>query len=185
MRSLFLAPIVAMVAVVVALAGEPIKSGPQVGEDLPGPFHPLNVTGDNAGEKACIYCRFGTQPVAMVFARDVTPAVAKLLKKLDECTIKNKEKEMGSFAVFCSDAAGLRKKLEESAKKEGLKQLVLAIDNPAGPEEYNFAKDADVTVVLYVDTTVMANHSFRKGELNDKAIEAVLADVPKIFPKKK
>lgn len=185
MCRLLLVPVMALMLVSGAMGGEPLKSGPQAGEDLPGPFHPLNVTGDNAGEKACLYCRHGAAPVAMVFARDMTPAVARLVKKLDECTVKNKEMEMGSFAVFCSDDNSLRKKLEETAKREGLKELVLSIDNPAGPKEYNFVKDAEVTVVLYVDTTVQVNHSFRKGELNDKAIAAIVADVPKILKKKK
>jgi hypothetical protein len=35
------------------LAAEGLKSGPQVGESLPGPFHPLNVTGSGAGQKVC------------------------------------------------------------------------------------------------------------------------------------
>jgi hypothetical protein len=30
------------------------KSGPQVGDDVPGVFHPLNVTGRSAGKKACL-----------------------------------------------------------------------------------------------------------------------------------
>jgi hypothetical protein len=30
-----------------------LKSGPQPGQRVPGPFNPLNVTGDNAGEKTC------------------------------------------------------------------------------------------------------------------------------------
>jgi hypothetical protein len=34
------------------LADEALKSGPQVGDSL-SPFNPLNVTGDNAGEKVC------------------------------------------------------------------------------------------------------------------------------------
>ncbi|HLN30451.1 MAG TPA: hypothetical protein VK395_22095 [Gemmataceae bacterium] len=34
-------------------AAERLKSGPQTGEQIPGPFHPLNVTGDSAGSKAC------------------------------------------------------------------------------------------------------------------------------------
>jgi hypothetical protein len=34
-------------------ANETFKSGPQVGDDIPGVFHPLNVTGPNAGEKFC------------------------------------------------------------------------------------------------------------------------------------
>ena len=32
-----------------ALADEPLKSGPQVGQNIPGPFNPLNVTGASAG----------------------------------------------------------------------------------------------------------------------------------------
>src|SRR5262245_39680118 len=46
-----------------------VKSGPQVGDDLAGPFHPLNVNGKKAGEKHCLYCENGDRPVVMVFAR--------------------------------------------------------------------------------------------------------------------
>jgi hypothetical protein len=34
-------------------AGETLKSGPQVGDSVPGPFNPLNVTGSAAGQKVC------------------------------------------------------------------------------------------------------------------------------------
>jgi hypothetical protein len=34
-------------------AGEGLKSGPQVGKNIPGPFDVLNVTGPAAGEKNC------------------------------------------------------------------------------------------------------------------------------------
>jgi hypothetical protein len=34
-------------------AGEGTGSGPQVGDSIPGPFHPFNVTGPAAGRKAC------------------------------------------------------------------------------------------------------------------------------------
>ena len=36
----------------VVLAGD-LKSGPQPGDKV-SPFHPLNVTGSKAGEKACL-----------------------------------------------------------------------------------------------------------------------------------
>jgi len=58
-----------------------------------------------------------------------------------------------------------------------------AIDNPAGPEGYNVARDADVTVVLYRERTVKANHAIKKGELKDTGIKAVVADLPKILEK--
>jgi hypothetical protein len=157
-----------------------VKSGPQTGQDVPGPFHPLNVTGASAGKKACLYCSNGGNPVAVVFAREATPAVAKLLKQLDEATVKNAKAEMGSFAVFCSDKDGLDKALTKLAADQKLTKLVLTIDNPAGPKSYNISKDAEVTVLLYTSFEVKANHAFRKGELNDAAITKVVADVAKI-----
>ena len=156
------------------------KSGPATGEKVPGPFHPLNVTGASAGQKACLYCANGPAPVAVVFAREVNPQVTALLKKLDEATAKNSSANMGSFAVFCSDKDGLEAALKSMAEKEKITKLVLSIDNPAGPEKYKIAKDAEVTVLLYDNFTVRANHAFKKGELNAKAIEAIVKDVPKI-----
>jgi hypothetical protein len=161
-------------------AGETVKSGPQVGKDVPGPFHPLNVTGAEKGKKHCLYCENGPNPVAVVFAREATPEVAKLLKQLDEATVKNSKAEMGSFAVFCNDKDGLDKALVKLAEDQKLTKLVLSIDNPAGPKGYDISKDAEVTVVLYTDHQVKANHSFGKGALNDAAITKIVADVSKI-----
>src|SRR5947209_17773639 len=80
-------------------AAENMKSGPQVGDKVPGPFHPMNVTGADAGQKVCLYCKNGTNPVAMVFARDCSDALASLIKKIDAATEANKEQKMGSFVV--------------------------------------------------------------------------------------
>lgn len=156
------------------------KSGPQTGEKVPGPFHPLNVTGEKAGKKHCLFCENGPSPVAVVFARDASPEVAKLIKKLDEATAKNKDAGMGAYAVFTTDKDGLEGKLKEWAGKAGIKHLVLSIDNPSGPDGYKIAKDAEVTVLLYNDFTVRANHAFKAGELNEKAIDSIVKDVSKI-----
>jgi uncharacterized protein YihD (DUF1040 family) len=166
------------------LAAEGLKSGPQVNEPVPGPFHPLNVTGDQAGNKYCLFCCNGTNPVAMVFAREVSPEVQKLIKKLDDATTKNDDANMGSFVVFLSDKEGLDKQLKQMADKVKLKKIVLSIDNPAGPQKYNVSKEADVTVVLYTNHTVKANYAFKKGELKDSDVEKIVGDVSKILPKK-
>src|SRR5207244_7934717 len=85
MRKVFAVLAVAAVAGL-AVAAE-LKSGPQTGDKLPGPFHPLNVNGDKAGEKQCLVCKNGEHPVAMVFARTADcPQTAQLLKKLDTAT---------------------------------------------------------------------------------------------------
>jgi hypothetical protein len=121
----------------------------------------------------------------MIFAREISDSLTSLVKKLDAETAKNKPAKMGSFIVFLSDDEGLEGKLKTLAEKEGIKNLIFSIDNPAGPKGYEVAKDADVTVVLYSKQTVAANHAFKKGQLNAAAIDAIVADVPKIIPAKK
>jgi len=159
-----------------------VTSGPQVGEELAGPFHPLNVNGSKAGQKNCLYCSNGNNPVAMIFAREPNAELTSLIKKLDACCAKNNSCKLGSFVVFCSDSEGLEGKLKELAKDSKLKNVVLSIDNPAGPEKYNVSKDADVTVVLYVKRTAKANFAFKKGAMTDKDVEAIMKAVPKILP---
>ena len=161
-----------------------VKSGPQINEDVPGPFHPYNVTGSAAGKKNCLYCQNGNNPVAVVFAREASPEVTKLIKKLDQCTVKNGDCRMGSYVVLLSDKEGLDKELKSLADKSKLEKIVLSIDNPAGPEEYKISKDASITVLLYTKHIVKANHAFKKGELKDKDIEAIVKEVPKILPAK-
>jgi hypothetical protein len=116
----------------------------------------------------------------MIFAREVTGPLTSLVKKIDAETAKNSSKNMGSFIVFLNDKEGLFKELKQLAEKEGIKQMVLTIDNVAGPDGYDVAKDAEVTVVLYNQRKVAANYAFRKGELNDKAIDQIVKDVSKI-----
>lgn len=119
----------------------------------------------------------------MIFAREVSDPLTSLVKKLDEITDKKQDCQMGSFVVFCNDADGLDKKLEELARKQKFKHIILSIDNPAGPTGYNIAKEADITVVLYLEHKVLANFAYRKGEMKDKDIDKILAEVPKILPK--
>jgi hypothetical protein len=167
----------------VAVAAENLQSGPQVGQAVPGPFHPLNVTGEKAGEKHCLFCSNGQNPVAMIFAREVSEPLTTLVKKIDAATAKNSGCSMGSFVVFLSDDEGLQNKLKEMAQSNNIKNTVLSIDNPAGPRGYKVAQDADITVVLYRDRNVKSNFAFKKGELKEGDIEKIIADLPKITEK--
>jgi len=171
-------------AVAVAEDREAVKSGPQVGEKLAGPFHPLNINGAKAGKKNCLYCENGTNPVAMIFAREPSEELTRLVKKLDTCCEKHSGCEMGSFVVFCSNSDDIETRAKKMAKDCDLKKVVLSIDNPAGPEGYKVSKDADITVVLYVDRTSKANYAFKKGEMKDKDIEKIIESTSKILPSK-
>jgi hypothetical protein len=186
LKSLLVASAFVCTAVLLAatplVAAEPLKSGLQTGEMITAIFEPLNITGEHAGEPHCLVCENGLNPVAMIFAREPSERLTKLLAKIDATTAQNKAQQMGSFAVFLNDR-DLKKQLEETAKKHSLQQLVLSTMDPAGPEGFEVAKDADVTVVLYRDFAVQANHAFRAGELTDEAIDKIVADLPKILQK--
>ncbi len=111
--------------------------------------------------------------------------MTSLVKKIDEATEKNRSCRMGSFVVFCNDEEGLKKKLEDLADRENLKRTVLTIDNPAGPEGYDIAKDAEVTVLLYTGQKVKVNRAYKKGELTEREVNRILSELPKILPDKK
>jgi hypothetical protein len=175
------------VAVVAALGGAVVgadlKSGPQAGEKVPGAFHPYNVTGEDAGKTACLYCKGGDDPVIAVFARTADDAMThKLLKAIDAENVKHAKADLFTFAVFTGDKAKLEPQLKDAAKKADLKKLVLAIEDKEDPipAKYKLSADADVTVILYVDHIVKANHTFAKGKLTDQDIAAVVKDVTKI-----
>jgi thiol-disulfide isomerase/thioredoxin len=162
---------------------EPIKSGPQVGDKVPGPFEPFNVTGDNAGEECCLFCKFGVDPSVMIFAKEISEPLSALLKKVDELNVKHKKADLGTCAIFCDKGTKLRPELKTLAAKQGYKEIILASLEEA-PKGYAINKDADVTVLIYTGAAVKANYSFRKGELDAKAIEAIAKDVGKIVAEK-
>jgi hypothetical protein len=180
----------AVLGLTVALAGfvaaaEPLVSGPQVDSKVPGAFQPFNVNGESAGQKNCLVCQNGTNPVVMIFAREVTPEVTKLIKRVDQATAKHQDAEMGSFVVFCNDDKALQDQLKNMARDQDLKHLVLSTwDDATGPKKYRVNKDADVTVVLYTGMVVKANHAFQKGELSDKDVDGIVGEVSKILPPK-
>ena len=113
-----------------------------------------------------------------IFARELSDNLASLVKKIDEKVGKNEEKKMAAFVVLLAeDADKAAPKLESLAKDQGIKNVPLTIfDGEAGPESYKIAKEADVTVLIWKGQNVKANHAFKAGELNDKAIERVIAD---------
>jgi len=163
----------------VALAGDAPKSGLQVG-DSATPFDVQDVTGPNKGTTLCYRCQYGSSPVVCVFTRSTGEPLAKLVKALDAEVAKNPE--LRTFVVaLTDDADATSKTLKAMAAAEKVKSVPLTvIEGPAGPPDYKIAKDADVTVMMWENGEVKANHAFAKGQLDAKAIAAVAKDVSKI-----
>ncbi|MBI1832613.1 MAG: hypothetical protein HYR84_14325 [Planctomycetes bacterium] len=100
--------------------------------------------------------------------------MASLVKQIDSA------KGVNSFVVFLSDDESIKDAALKFAAKNSIKNCVLAIDNPAGPQAYKISKDAEVTVLLYTGGVVKANHAYRKTDFNAKAVEAIIKDLPTI-----
>jgi hypothetical protein len=178
---------VAVAAGVWAVGGSPataLESGPQVGATVPGPFEPLNLTGPDAGEESCLYCRFGNDPVVMVFARSQSDGLTKLVRAVEKAAAANEAKALRACVVYLDTADSVKVAARKLADAERLRHVILACVKPADVAEYKVAADADVTVLLYDRRTVRANHAFRKGELTAAAVDGVVADLPKILSAK-
>jgi hypothetical protein len=121
--------------------------------------------------------------VICVFARKIDGPLTRLVKQINEAVDKNKDKNLSAFVVFLTDDSDeLAPKVEKLAEKEKISNVPLTIGEiPAGPPNYNIAKEAEVTVMLWKQLDVKANHAFKTGELEKKQIEAVMKDISKIL----
>jgi hypothetical protein len=149
-------------------------SGPPVGSKVPGPFEPLNINGEKAGEESCLYCRFGTRPVAMIFATKPTDTIAALLQPIEKGAVEtSKTKEVGACLVITNSNEDIKNALNKLADKENYKQVVLAMIETAGVKRYQLHPDAEVTVLLYSKGVVRVNHAYKAGGFTDKVAKEV------------
>ena len=122
----------------------------------------------------------GNIPVAAVFAREITPGLTSLVKKLEQTASDSSSGRVGVFVVLLSDDDKAETKLKELAEKENLKKVVLTLDNPAGPQGYEIAKEADVTVLLYAQKKVKQNFAYEKGKFTEAEAGKVAAAMKEV-----
>lgn len=179
----FLASFAAVLLVAGMVVAADVESGLKVGDNV-GAYNVKDITGPNAGKSLCYRCNYGARPVINVFTRQVNDDLAKLVKEVDALVEKNKEKKMAAFVtVLAEDADKIAPKLEEMAKKNGIKNVPLTVfDGESGPPDYKISEKADVTVLLWNKHEVKANVAVEKGgKLDDKVIKTVVAGSEKIL----
>jgi hypothetical protein len=120
----------------------------------------------------------------MVFTRKSDAALASLVKKLDEAVAQHADKQLSTFVnLIGENREALEASAKEVAEKNKLEKVpvVVPVEFEDGPKNFGVNPKAEVTVMLYSKLKVKANHTFAPGEFNDKGVEAVLADIPKIL----
>lgn len=118
-----------------------------------------------------------------IFVREITANLASLVKQIDEVVANNEDKKMAAFlVVLAEDADAVAPQLEDLAEKNGIKNVPLTIfDGEAGPGSYKIAKDADLTVLMWLKRDVKVNYALKKGELDAETTKKIVADTTTIL----
>jgi hypothetical protein len=168
------------------LADEPCTSGPQAGQRC-GPYAAVISTGPERGQLFCYICETGDKPGVIVFARSLTDSLGKLVVELDKAVEEHKSSDLRAWVTFLSnDQPKLDPEVAAWAKKNAIRRVPVGIFEDAdGPASYRIAKDAEVTVLLFVKQKVAANFAFRAGELTEEKVKEVIGSLSKILEGKK
>jgi hypothetical protein len=167
-------------------AAEPCQSGLKVGQK-PGPYSSVISTGPNRGQSYCYICETADRPAVVIFARGLNDSLGKLVEQLDKAVAEQKKAELRAWVTFLStDQPGLDPQLVKWSEKHALRNVSLGVFEDAnGPPSYRLAREADVTILLFVKRKVVANFAFREKELTKAKREEVLKALPKILEVKK
>ena len=168
-----------------AFAVDPCTSGLAPGQK-PGPYSSIVSVGAS-GESHCYICDTAERPAAIVFARTLTDPLGKLTAGLDKAVGDHKAADLRAWVTFLSDdQTALDPKLVEWGRKYALRNVPVGVfENLDGPPSYRLSRDADVTVLLFVNRKVVANFAFRPGELTEERVADVLKALPGILPGEK
>jgi hypothetical protein len=118
--------------------------------------------------------------VVCVFARKTSEPLASLVKQIDQKIGENGQ--LKSFVVIVPKKGDKpADDLKKLAQDAGIKHVPLTIgESPDGPPDYELAKDAEITVLMWKQHTVKVNHAYN-GDLTDKNVRAIVADIPKVL----
>jgi len=175
--------VVAVLVVGGLVSAAELQSGLPKGEFVPA-FYVCDVTGPAKGEELCYRCKYGDRPVVSIFTRSAGTEVAQLAKAIDGVVAKNEDARMAGFVVYLTDDPdGSKSKLSELAAAHKIEKLPLTtFKGTGGPPAYKISKDAEVTVMMWVDGAVKVAKGFEKAsQVDKKAIDALVADTKQIL----
>lgn len=172
-------------SVVNSPAADPCKSGVQPGL-RPGPYSFVLSTGTQRGQSCCFICETADRPAIIVFARNPSDPLGKLVGQIDKSVAEHKATNLRAWVTFLSDdQPTLDPRVVKWGQQHAVRQVPLGVfEDASGPPSYRLARESDVTVMLFVKQKVVANFAYRTGELTDEQIDEIIKSVPKIIEKK-
>ena len=166
----------------VGMMGSVLAIGLKKG-DTAGIFYVTKIAGAEndgvaKGQELCYRCRYGSSPIVMVFTRNGSSNVQKLVQQLDQTVHQNADLRMKGIVTFIgSDVAVVKESANIFAEQTTTKHvpIVVAKDTESGPENYKL-DDSEVTIVVANDSQIVATYRFQAAKLNaSSAIKNVMA----------
>jgi hypothetical protein len=81
-----------------------------------------------------------------------------------------------------ADREALESQAKELAEKNNLQNvpITVPVEFEDGPKDFGVHPQAELTATLYVGRKVITSHAYGVGKFDQKAVDAILADIPKI-----
>jgi hypothetical protein len=125
----------------------------------------------------------------LIFVREPSDRLTSLVKSIDQqlATVAGKSaRPLGVYILFDGKPEYLEAQLIAMAEIEGLHHVSLCIGK--APDDYEIARDADMTVVVYQpnrrrEQKVTGNFALRTGELTDDKAVDILRAFTAVLPK--
>ena len=156
-----------------ALADDPVFSGPQMGEPLPGfKIHPvLNADTD---ETLDLVSRADGKPITLIFVHELTRPSVGVMRIVMDYVAKRAPAGITGGVVFLSDDRTAMESRIERAKHAMPKKIPVGIstDGGEGPGAYGLNRKVTLTVIVANENKVTANFALVQP--------SVQADIPKI-----
>jgi hypothetical protein len=172
------------------------------GKNLPGAFHPFNVTGPRKSRYHCLVSETGLNSGVMILSRDLeaTEPFKELLQRLDNAIDKNPNVKMSACCVYIPDELPeytpemftdiqerkkqadlvddkreeLAEKIEDVAKGAMLKNVILALTHKNDLKAYALPDNAVYTIIIYHKYEVRAVLSLGKEMLTPDKVSEII-----------
>jgi len=156
-------------------AADPVFSGPQVGEKLPG-FQVRSLDGERAGQELDLVALADGKPVLLIFVHEITRPGLGLTNTVMRFAASRAESGLLAGCVFLTDDVT---KTETWAKRVRSNLFIkgtwatVSLDGLEGPGAYGLNRNVTLTVVIAQQNRVTANFALVQPSEQ--------ADGPKIF----
>jgi hypothetical protein len=116
----------------------------------------------------------------MVFAKNNAAALAGLVKELDKLVAEKKDSKLASVVnILAEEPEKIKEDVAKFVEKNEVKNVALAVTDESSSKGFKINAEAEVTVMVYRDKKVTANHALKAGGLDAKKIAAIVADAAK------